>query len=108
MAVDSRTDEVTDSIHVQTRRVGRVEVDPSSLLVIDGQRLTNHNFDGVELEKFTAINSRFKNCSFVDAEHKDRHIRFRRISRDKPLYDFSGWIRGGATIQPVNVSGSQR
>jgi uncharacterized protein YjbI with pentapeptide repeats len=51
--------------------VGRVEIDPNSYLVIDGERVANRNFDSIELEKFTAINSRFKNCTFVGARIRD-------------------------------------
>ncbi|MDX1507090.1 MAG: hypothetical protein R3358_02340 [Woeseiaceae bacterium] len=62
---------MNDPIRIQARSVGRVEIDPDSHQVIDGERIANRSFDGVELEKFTAINSRFTNCTFVDARIRD-------------------------------------
>ena len=62
---------MNDSLQTQAHAVGHIEIDPNSYLVIDRERITNRNFDGIELEKFTAINSRFKKCTFVDARIRD-------------------------------------
>ncbi len=56
---------------MRARRVGQVDVDSGSYLIIDSERLRNRSFDSVQLDKFTAINSRFRDCSFVNARIRD-------------------------------------
>jgi len=92
---------VNDSIQIQARSVGRVEIDPNSYLVIDSERVANRSFDGVELEKFTAINSRFKNCTFVDARIRDACWGGGRKRTDYVECRFDGAKFG--SISPGNV-----